>query len=188
MKKRKELLKAAAVQARREQTAQRLSFAACADVTTCLTHLHSRITGLTEEQVDEHRAQFGANRVTHEKAKPLGARIVEAFINPFTAILLCLALVSCATDIFIPLWNHSPEEVSPVTVAIILTMVIISGTLRFVQESRSGHAAAFLQCPSPGDMNSHHFSAVPTSGMVFYRSFSFCCLPPQPSPVIFCWG
>lgn len=144
MKKRKELLKAAAVQARREQTAQRLSFAACADVTTCLTHLHSRITGLTEEQVDEHRAQFGANRVTHEKAKPLGARIVEAFINPFTAILLCLALVSCATDIFIPLWNHSPEEVSPVTVAIILTMVIISGTLRFVQESRSGHAAEKL--------------------------------------------
>ena len=144
MKKRKELMKAAAVQARREQTAQRLSFAACADVTTCLTHLHSRITGLTEEQVDEHRAQFGANRVTHEKAKPLGARIVEAFINPFTAILLCLALVSCATDIFIPLWNHSPEEVSPVTVAIILTMVIISGTLRFVQESRSGHAAEKL--------------------------------------------
>lgn len=144
MKKRKELMKAAAVQARREQTAQRLSFAACADVTTCLTHLHSRITGLTEEQVDEHRAQFGANRVTHEKAKPLGARIVEAFINPFTVILLCLALVSCATDIFIPLWNHSPEEVSPVTVAIILTMVIISGTLRFVQESRSGHAAEKL--------------------------------------------
>lgn len=144
MKKRKELMKAAAVQAHREQTAQRLSFAACADVTTCLTHLHSRITGLTEEQVDEHRAQFGANRVTHEKAKPLGARIVEAFINPFTAILLCLALVSCATDIFIPLWNHSPEEVSPVTVAIILTMVIISGTLRFVQESRSGHAAEKL--------------------------------------------
>ncbi len=144
MKKRKELMKAAAVQARREQTAQRLSFAACADVTTCLTHLHSRITGLTEEQVDEHRAQFGANRVTHEKAKPLGARIAEAFINPFTAILLCLALVSCATDIFIPLWNHSPEEVSPVTVAIILTMVIISGTLRFVQESRSGHAAEKL--------------------------------------------
>ena len=144
MKKRKELMKAAAVQARREQTAQRLSFAACADVTTCLTHLHSRITGLTEEQVDEHRAQFGANRVTHEKAKPLGARIVEAFINPFTAILLCLALVSCATDIFIPLWNHNPEEVSPVTVAIILTMVIISGTLRFVQESRSGHAAEKL--------------------------------------------
>lgn len=144
MKKRKELMKAAAVQARREQTAQRLSFAACADVTTCLTHLHSRITGLTEEQIDEHRAQFGANRVTHEKAKPLGARIVEAFINPFTAILLCLALVSCATDIFIPLWNHSPEEVSPVTVAIILTMVIISGTLRFVQESRSGHAAEKL--------------------------------------------
>ena len=129
MKKRKELMKAAAVQARREQTAQRLSFAACADVTTCLTHLHSRITGLTEEQVDEHRAQFGANRVTHEKAKPLGARIVEAFINPFTAILLC---------------NHSPEEVSPVTVVIILTMVIISGTLRFVQESRSGHAAEKL--------------------------------------------
>ena len=40
--------------------------------------------------------------------------------------------------------------------------------------NRSGHAAAFLQYPSPGDADTHHFSAVPTSGMVFYRSFPFC--------------
>ena len=93
MKNRKEMAKAAAVQARREQTAQRLSFAACADVTTVLAHLHSRITGLSEKQIAQRRAEFGVNRVTHEKAKPLAKQLAEAFINPFTAILFCLAVV-----------------------------------------------------------------------------------------------
>ena len=40
--------------------------------------------------------------------------------------------------------GSAPEDFDPLTVVIILTMVIISGTLRFVQESRSGNAAEKL--------------------------------------------
>lgn len=39
------------------------------------------------------------------------------------------------------LFGSSPEDFDFLTVVIIVTMVMISGTLRFVQESRSGSAA-----------------------------------------------
>ena len=87
------------------------------------------------------------NKVTHEKRKSLVERLAGAFINPFTAILFCLALVSTMTDMVFPyfsLLGSTPEDFDPLTVIIILTMVMISGTLRFVQESRSGNAAEKL--------------------------------------------
>ena len=51
------------------------------------------------------------------------------------------------TDMVFPhfsLLGSVPEDFDPLTVIIILTMVLISGTLRFVQESRSGNAAEKL--------------------------------------------
>ncbi len=42
------------------------------------------------------------------------------------------------------LFGSTPEDFDALTVTIILTMVFISGTLRFVQESRSGNAAEKL--------------------------------------------
>lgn len=85
--------------------------------------------------------------MTHEKRKCLARRLVDAFVNPFTAILIFLALVSAMTDMVFPyfsLFGSQPEDFNGLTVVIILTMVMISGTLRFVQESRSGNAAEKL--------------------------------------------
>ena len=58
-----------------------------------------------------------------------------------------LALVSAATDMIFPalsMLGNTPEDFDPLTVIIILTMVLLSGTLRFVQESRSENAAEKL--------------------------------------------
>jgi len=85
--------------------------------------------------------------VTREKKKTLPQRLAGAFINPFTAILFCLALVSSFTDMIFPhfsLFGCVPKDFDCLTVVIILTMVFLSGTLRFVQESRSGNAAEKL--------------------------------------------
>ena len=112
-----------------------------------LKSLHTTLSGLDEEQVSTNRSLYGSNKVTHEKKKPLAQRLAGAFINPFTSILFFLALISAATDIIFPhfsLFGGSPEDVDPLTVVIIVTMVLISGTLRFVQESRSGNAAEKL--------------------------------------------
>lgn len=45
---------------------------------------------------------------------------------------------------YFSLFGSSPEDFDCLTVVIIVTMVFISGTLRFVQESRSGNAAEKL--------------------------------------------
>ena len=129
---------------RRDEINKRLDFAANENIEVVLTRLGASPNGLMRHRVDENRSAYGSNKVTHEKKKSLFKRICGAFINPFTAILLVLAAVSFFTDIIVPLNQNSPEDVEVVTVVIILTMVIISGLLRFVQETRSGNAAAKL--------------------------------------------
>jgi Mg2+-importing ATPase len=104
----------------------------------------SSINGLSKEQVLKNREIYGDNEVTYERQKSLAERLCGAFINPFSTILLFLAAVSAVTDIILPMSRHLEDDVNVITVAIILTMVVISGTLRFVQETRSGEAAEKL--------------------------------------------
>ena len=131
----------------RDEENRRIQFAASNPVSEVLRHLHITLEGLDEETVSANRAQYGSNKVTREKKQSLCKRLAGAFVNPFTAILFCLALVSAATDMAFPyfsLFGSTPEDFDCLTVVIILTMVLISGTLRFVQESRSGNAAEKL--------------------------------------------
>ena len=136
--------KTAADMVRRDEANKKLAFAAGNKIKPVLKQLDTALTGLGDKAVISHRIAFGRNKVTHEKKKSLVARLAGAFINPFTAILFCLAVVSIFTDIVVPIIQHAPEDVAPLTIIIILTMVFISGTLRFVQESRSGNAAEKL--------------------------------------------
>ena len=131
----------------RDEQNRRIQFAATNPIKEVLKKLHTTLRGLEVDEVSVSRAKYGTNKVTHEKKKSLAKRLVGAFINPFTAILFCLALVSTITDMIFPyfsLFGSVPEDFDSLTVVIILTMVFISGTLRFVQESRSGNAAEKL--------------------------------------------
>ena len=122
---------------KKEGINKRLEFATNNDVKTVLSNIGTTLKGLNEEQIDEKRDEFGDNVVIHEKEESILKKIWNSFINPFTAILIVLAVVSFITDIVIPLRANTPEDVNYTTVIIILTMVIISGVLRFVQEIRS---------------------------------------------------
>lgn len=131
----------------RDEQNRRIQFAATNPEGEVLKNLRTTLRGLDEDAVTASRAKYGSNKVTHEKKKSLAQRLAGAFVNPFTAILFCLALVSTMTDMVFPyfsLLGSVPEDFDPLTVVIILTMVLISGTLRFVQESRSGNAAEKL--------------------------------------------
>ena len=131
----------------RDEQNRRIEYAATTPVKDVLKNLSATLCGLDAEAVSASRAQYGSNRVTHEKKKSLARRLADAFINPFTAILFFLALVSTLTDMVFPyfsLFGSLPADFDGLTVVIILTMVLISGTLRFVQESRSGDAAEKL--------------------------------------------
>ncbi len=102
--------------------------------------LESSEKGKNLDQVKFAREKFGENKVSYNKEDGVLKKLFQAFINPFTLILIALALVSLFTDVI------SVEEIEReyTTVVIIVTMVMISGILRFVQETRSGNAAEKL--------------------------------------------
>mgnify|MGYP004560799751 CR=1 FL=1 len=131
----------------RDEQNNRIVFAATNSIENIYKNLHTNIIGLNEENVEVNRDKYGANKVTHEKKKSIVKYLYGAFVNPFTAILFGLTIVSVLTDMIFPkysLLGRVPEDFDPMTSIIIMTMVIISGTLRFLQESRSGDAAEKL--------------------------------------------
>lgn len=131
----------------RDEQNRRIQFAATHSRKEVMKSVHTALRGLSEEEVELSRDKYGANTITRQRKKSIVRRLAGAFINPFTAILFCLAVVSSLTDIIFPyfsLFGGTPDDVNPLTVIIIMTMAIISGTLRFVQESRSGKAAERL--------------------------------------------
>ena len=131
----------------RDKYNQTITNAANSPVKKVLMCLNTSLRGLEEKDISSSRTENGNNKVTHEKKKTLPQRLAAAFVNPFTAILFCLVVVSTITDMIFPyfaLFGSDPEDFDPLTVIIILTMVFISGTLRYVQETRSGNAAEKL--------------------------------------------
>ena len=124
----------------RDELRGRMSLAAASEIEELFDKLRTSSEGLDEERVEESRDKYGNNTITRGKKISLPKRIADAFINPFTAILFALALVSAFTDIILA----EPGEADPMAVIIITTMVLVSGILRFVQETRSGRAAENL--------------------------------------------
>jgi len=123
-----------------EEIRERMMLASSGEAADVLSGFGTTAYGLTEDLAETSREKYGDNIVTHGKKNSLLQRICSAFINPFTAILFVLAIVSVFTDIIFA----APADKNYVTVIIITTMVMISGVLRFVQETRSGNAAAKL--------------------------------------------
>ncbi len=124
----------------RNEINHRLHLAVTKDSDALLQKLGTTMNGLNQTLVEESRIKYGDNNISHGKKASLIRRLGEAFINPFTAILFILALVSLFTDIILA---ESGAE-TPTTVIIIMTMVISSGFLRFIQETKSGNATEKL--------------------------------------------
>ncbi len=121
-----------------------LLFAAKNSITATLHRVDTSLNGLSVDEVLASRKEYGTNAITREKRASLGKRLAGSFVNPFTAILTVLAVVSALTDMVFPacsLFGENPSDFDCTTVIIICVMIIISGTLRFVQETRSGNAA-----------------------------------------------
>jgi len=114
---------------------------AALDKASLLSVLESQEQGLSSAEVKERLTTYGLNEIAHEKAPKWYIQLIEAFINPFIAVLLILVIISAITDIII----QKPGERDYTTVAVIGTMVMLSALLRFVQEFRSNQAAEKLK-------------------------------------------
>ncbi|GBU23598.1 magnesium-transporting ATPase [Fibrobacteria bacterium R8-3-H12] len=168
-KKTDQFKKVAAETKYRDELRDRMKFASTAETDSLFRELGTTQEGLSEELVEKSRERYGSNRVTRGKKLSLAQRLAKAFINPFTVILFCLAVFSSITDIIMPIMDQKefaeaqltapqktdllgaaveeaeePDGPDPLGVIIISVMVMISGILRFVQETRSGHAAENL--------------------------------------------
>jgi Mg2+-importing ATPase len=106
-----------------------------------LTLLETHINGLSADEVDDRLDVFGLNEVAHEKAPKWYVQFLQAFLNPFIAVLFILAVISLITDVII----QAPGDRDYTTVLVIGTMVMLSAMLRFIQEFRSNQAAEKLK-------------------------------------------
>lgn len=97
-----------------------------------LATLESRRAGLSPDEVEQRRAQFGHNEVAHEKPPSWFAQFWHALATPFTLVLLALAGVS---------WATGDRDAA----LIIGSMVALATILRFAQEYRSNKAALTLR-------------------------------------------
>ncbi len=94
-------------------------------------------TGLADAQAEEFRKKYGINQIPGQSEDSILLRLRRAFVNPFSIVLLLLAVLSFFTDI-LSVSNFSRNFT---TVYIILSMLLISGIIRFVQELHSKRVA-----------------------------------------------
>jgi Mg2+-importing ATPase len=123
-----------------DRAKKRLLRSSAKDGNTLLIQYENTINGYDEDYVEEKRDEYGENTITKHDEESMLKRFVAAFINPFTIVLMVLAAVSVVTDVIL----MPPGEADYTAVIIILTMVTISGFLRFIQELRSNNAAKNL--------------------------------------------
>ncbi|HGO4161048.1 TPA: magnesium-translocating P-type ATPase [Serratia marcescens] len=130
---------------RRDKDAEAYAIAqeATNSIAQTLANLKCNRNGLTQDDADERLEQFGANQVAHDKAPHALIQLIKAFNNPFIFVLMVLAAISFFTDYWLPRQNG--EETELTGVIIILTMVTLSGLLRFWQEYRTNKAAEALK-------------------------------------------
>lgn len=121
-------------------TNKRLIAAATIGNDKLLLEYETSMSGYNDAMVDIMRERYGKNQITHQKPESLLKRLMGAFVNPFTIVLFILAQISIITDVVIV----APADRDFTSVIIVTTMVIISGALRFVQETRSNKSAEKL--------------------------------------------
>lgn len=126
---------------RKEKTLNILTEAATVDKNKLFEKFHTNIHGITSKDATNRIHRYGYNEINYGDDNIWYKRLFLAFINPFTLVLLLLSSVSFITDYIIA----SPQDKDLTTVSIILTMVSISGFLRFIQEGKSNNAGKKLQ-------------------------------------------
>ncbi|QED60533.1 magnesium-translocating P-type ATPase [Enterococcus durans] len=106
-----------------------------------LQFFHSTDHGMEEEQVEQAREQYGENSISYGKKTPFIVEVLKAYITPFTLVLIALGVISFITEYVLA----APGDKDLFGVAIIFTMVIVSGTMTLIQSVRSNQAAEKLK-------------------------------------------
>ena len=97
-----------------------------------LRSLHTASTGLTQSEADSRARAVGPNEVAQEQQRGWFLSLLIIIRNPLVILLAVLSSVSFATG-------------DPRAGSVMAGMIVLSVTLRFLQEARAGAAAAKLK-------------------------------------------
>jgi len=117
--------------------------AAASETAEILKRLNTSPSGLTEEDAAERLEVFGPNEVAQEKHNEWLYRLWTAVRNPLVILLTVLATAS-----FISYYHDAPDDrdVSEFYSGIVMMVMVVLGvSLRFVQETKADNAAAKLK-------------------------------------------
>ena len=118
------------------QVSPRLIRAASLAAPEVLSELESGLHGLTEEEAQRRLEEYGLNVVAYEDRFTRLRLFVKACLNPLVILLSVLAIVSFATA-------ETTSDI--VSGTLMVVMVVLGVSLRFVQEARADAAAAKLK-------------------------------------------
>ncbi|HFK1680428.1 TPA: magnesium-translocating P-type ATPase [Bacillus tropicus] len=102
------------------------------DVNNALRLLETTENGLSKLEASRRLSLYGLNEIAHNKTSPWYIQFLLAFKNPFIFVLLALGALSFFTD----------DIQGTIVVSV---MVMLSATIRFLQEFRSQKAANQLK-------------------------------------------
>jgi P-type Mg2+ transporter len=118
------------------QVSPRLTRLASLPADRVLAELKTSPDGLTDEEAQRRLEEFGPNVVTQEERYTRLRLFIRACLNPLVILLLVLAIISFMTA----------EDVSDVVGgSLMVVMVVLGVSLRFIQEARADTAAAKLK-------------------------------------------
>jgi Mg2+-importing ATPase len=110
--------------------------AATQETPEILQRLNTTATGLSQDEAAERLEVFGPNQVAQEKQHSWVWRLYVAARNPLVILLLILAALSFLTA------ESTSDEIGG---WVMLAMVVLGVSLRFVQEAKADNAAAKLK-------------------------------------------
>ena len=96
-----------------------------------LRFLRTALAGLTQSEAEVRARTSGPNEVAQERQRGRFLRLLIILRNPLVILLAVLSSISFATG-------------DPRAGSVIASMIVLSVTLRFLQEARAGAAAAKL--------------------------------------------
>ena len=119
-----------------QRTADLVRDAATKDVSEVFQRLNTSPAGLSEDEAAERLDVFGPNEVGQEKKHDWLWRLWVAVRNPLVILLTVLAIVTFATA-------QGPSD----TIGgwVMVAMVVLGVSLRFIQETKADNAAAKLK-------------------------------------------
>lgn len=98
-----------------------------------LARLHASAEGLSSKQAEINREEYGASEIINQKRSSNWELLRHSFITPFTIVLFILTLVSLCSDYLFAAANQK----NLTTAVIMLVLILISGTITFIQNSRT---------------------------------------------------